>query len=95
MTAYVILDVDIKDAATYAEYVAIAPAAVALYGGRYIARGGKTELLEGNWQPKRLVILEFASLERAKAWVESPEYRLARSIRHKAAVTNVVVVEGV
>ncbi|MFL5441248.1 MAG: DUF1330 domain-containing protein, partial [Myxococcales bacterium] len=64
-------------------------------GGRYLARGGKTDVLEGSWQPKRFVILEFPSVEKAKAWWGSTEYAEAKSIRQKAAKTSLVVVEGV
>jgi uncharacterized protein (DUF1330 family) len=68
---------------------------VALYGGKYIARGGKNETLEGDWSPNRLVILEFPSVDQAKAWVNSPEYAPARAMRHKYANSKMVVVEGV
>lgn len=95
MSAYVIVDIDITDPEGYKEYVQLAPEAVKLYGGRYLARGGKTEVLEGEWQPKRLVILEFPTLEQAKAWLHSPEYAPARALRHKYARSNMVVIEGV
>ena len=95
MSAYVIVDIDVKDAEQYKEYVKLAPAAVALYGGKYLARAGRTEVLEGEWVPKRLVILEFESIEQAKAWLESPEYSPARAMRHRTAITNMVVIEGV
>lgn len=65
-----------------------------LYGGRYIARGGQNETLEGDWHAKRLVILEFESIEKAKQWLNSPEYAPARALRHQYAKTNMVVVEG-
>lgn len=94
MTAYVIVDIEVTDPQGYEEYKALAPAAVALYDGKYIARGGKTEALEGDWQPKRLVILEFPSVERAKAWLYSSEYAPARAMRHKYAQTRMVVIEG-
>jgi uncharacterized protein (DUF1330 family) len=68
---------------------------VAAYGGKYLARGGRTEVLEGNWVPKRLVILEFESVEKAVTWLESPEYQPARQVRHRTATTNMVVIEGV
>ncbi|MGH2522967.1 MAG: DUF1330 domain-containing protein, partial [Anaerolineales bacterium] len=64
MSAYVIVDIDVRDAARYEEYKQLAPPTVAAYGGRYLARGGKAEVLEGVWTPKRLVILEFESVER-------------------------------
>ncbi len=94
MSAYVIVDIEVLDPEGYKEYVAAAPATVALYGGRYLARGGATETLEGDWQAKRLVILEFPSVEQAKTWLNSPEYAPARALRHKYARTNMVVVEG-
>ena len=94
MIAYVIVDIEVADPEGYKEYVKLAPEAVKFYGGKYIARGGANETLEGNWQAKRLVILEFPSLEQAKAWLNSPEYAPARALRHKYARTNMVVVEG-
>jgi uncharacterized protein (DUF1330 family) len=95
MTAYVIFDIDIKDPATYKEYVALAPATVEAYGGRCLARGGRTETLEGEWTPKRLVILQFESVERAKQWLDSPEYTVVKRLRHQAADSNMIVTEGV
>lgn len=94
MTAYVVVDITVNDPEGYAEYKNLAPAAVALYGGRYIARGGQTETLEGDWQPQRLVILEFPSIEQAKAWLHSPEYAPARALRHQYANSKMVVIEG-
>ena len=95
MTAYVIVDIDVHDPVGYEEYKKLAPAAVELYGGKYIARGGKTETLEGDWLPKRIVVLQFESAERAKAWINSPEYSEARALRHKYAFSKAIVVEGV
>ncbi|HNC88622.1 MAG TPA: DUF1330 domain-containing protein [Anaerolineales bacterium] len=95
MTAYVIVDIEVSDPEGYKEYVKLAPEAVKLYGGKYIARGGYNETLEGDWQARRLVILEFPSVEQAKNWVNSPEYAPARALRHKYARSNMVVVEGV
>ncbi|MCA1554276.1 MAG: DUF1330 domain-containing protein [Chloroflexi bacterium] len=95
MAAYVIVDVDVQDAEGYARYRDMAPESIAQYGGRYLARGGKTEVLEGEWQPKRVVILQFESVERAKEWLHSTEYRPARSLRHQYANSNMVVIEGV
>lgn len=94
MPAYVIVDIEVTDPESYKEYVKIAPATVAQYGGRYLARGGHTEVLEGDWQPKRLVILEFPSVDQAKAWLNSPEYAPARALRHRYARSNMVVIEG-
>ena len=95
MTAYVIVDIDVRDAEGYEEYKKLAPASVELHGGRYIARGGRTETLEGDWLPSRLVILEFESTEQAKKWLNSEEYREARAMRHKTAHSQMVVIEGI
>ena len=95
MTAYVIVDIEVTDPEVYKEYVKLAPEAVKLYGGKYIARGGPNETLEGDWQAQRLVILEFPSTEQAKNWLNSSEYAPARKLRHQYARTNMVVVEGV
>ncbi len=95
MTAYVIVDIEVTDPEGYKEYAKMAPETVNLYGGKYIARGGHNETLEGDWQAKRLVILEFPSVEQAKRWVNSPEYAPARKLRHQYAHSNMVVVEGV
>ena len=94
MSAYVILDIDVTNPEGYKEYVRLAPAAVTHYGGRYLARGGATETLEGDWHAKRLVILEFPNQESAKAWLNSPEYAPARKLRHQYAKSNMVLVEG-
>lgn len=94
MTAYVIVDIEVTDPEGYKEYVRLAPPTLVPYGGRYIARGGATETLEGEWHAKRLVILEFPSMEQAKAWLHSPEYAPVRALRHQYAKTNMVVVEG-
>lgn len=94
MTAYVIVDIEVTDPEGYKEYVKLAPEAVKLYGGKYIARGGHNETLEGDWQAKRLVILEFPSVEQAKDWLNSPEYAPARKMRHQYARTNMVVVRN-
>ena len=95
MTAYVVVDINVHDPMGYEEYKKLAPAAVELYGGKYIARGGKTETLEGDWSPSRLVILQFENSEQAKKWLNSEEYREARAMRHKTANSQMVVVEGV
>ena len=95
MTAYVIVDIEVLDPVGYEEYKKLAPAAVELYGGKYIARGGKTETLEGEWSPKRLVILEFENSEQAKKWWDSDEYRDARTMRQKTTNSQMVVIEGV
>jgi len=95
MTAYVIVDINIHDPQGYEEAKRLTPATVATYGGRYLARGGPSECLEGIWAPKRLVILEFESVERAKQWLESPEYHPVKAMRRRFATVNMVVTEGV
>jgi len=95
MPAYVIVDIEVTDEQGYEEYKRLAPPTLGLYGGRYLARGGQAEVLEGDWTPNRLVILEFEDRAHARQWLESPEYRPARSQRHRTARTNMVVVEGV
>ena len=95
MAAYVIIDIEVIDPAGYEEYRKLAPPALKLYGGRFLARGGLNETLEGDWHSKRLVILEFESMERAKTWLNSPEYAQARALRHKYAKSKMIVVEGI
>jgi uncharacterized protein (DUF1330 family) len=94
MPAYVIVDIEITNPAGYEEYKRIAPAAVKLFGGKYLARGGPNETLEGDWKANRLIILEFETTAKAKAWLNSPEYAPARNLRHKYALSKMVVVEG-
>ena len=95
MVAYVINDMEVTDPQLLDEYKKLSPATVVQYGGRFLARGGQMETLEGTWSPKRLVILEFPSIAQAKAWVNSPEYAPARRVRQKASRSNIIVVDGV
>ena len=94
MSAYVIVEIHIFDPAGYEEYKKLASATVEKYGGKYIVRGGRTEVLEGDWNPKRIVVLEFESMQRAKDWLYYAEYREPRKMRHRTAKTNMIVVEG-
>jgi uncharacterized protein (DUF1330 family) len=94
MPAYLIVEIDILDPAGYEQYKNLAAATVTTYGGKYVVRGGSTEVLEGEWQPKRIVVLQFESVERAKAWLNSEEYREPRKMRHRTARTNMILVEG-
>jgi uncharacterized protein (DUF1330 family) len=94
MVAYLINDMEVEDPELLEEYKKLSPATVAQYGGRFLARGGRLEVIEGTWQPKRLVILEFPSIEQAQAWVNSPEYAPARRLRQQASRSNIIVVEG-
>ena len=95
MSAYVIVEIEIVDPVGYEEYKKLAGATVEKYGGKYIVRGGKTEVFEGDWNPKRIVVLQFESMERAKEWLNCEEYRELRKMRHRTAKTKMIVVEGV
>ena len=79
MAAYVILDITVNDPAKFEYYKKLAPPAIEAYGGKYLVRGGSMEILEGDWKPNRVVILEFQSIEMAKNWINSPEYSDARA----------------
>lgn len=94
MHAYVIVEITIHDQNLYEEYKKLTPAAISAYDGKFLIRGAKTEALEGEWNPQRIVVLEFPSVERAKEWWHSPEYSEARGIRQRAATTKMIVVEG-
>jgi len=94
VAAYLVANVEVTDPAAYEEYRTKVPGTVAAYGGRYLARAGAAEVLEGDWSPKRFVILEFPSLGRLKAWYKSPEYQLLLEIRKRTARSSVIIVEG-
>lgn len=94
MPAYVVVNVDVKDPVRYKDYIAMAPPSIAQYGGRYIARGGPVDVMEGDWTPKRFVILEFPSAARAREWWSSPEYAEAKALRQATAETQLVITEG-
>ncbi len=94
MPAYVIVDIEVLDPEGYAEYRESAPPVVARYGGKYLARGGRTETLEGDWKPSRLVILEFPSLEQAKQWWSSEEYSGPKQKRLATTNSKMIVIEG-
>jgi uncharacterized protein (DUF1330 family) len=94
MSAYVIVEIDIHDPALYEDYKKLTPGSLTPYGGKFVVRGGKAETLEGDWRPKRIVVLEFPSAEKAKSWWDSDTYRHARGIRQRAAHTRMIVVEG-
>jgi uncharacterized protein (DUF1330 family) len=95
MPAYVVVEVEVLEKERYETYKQMVPPTLAAYGGRFIVRGGAAETLEGDWTPKRLVILEFPSLSQAKAWWDSPEYAEAKALRQATARTRMIVVEGV
>jgi uncharacterized protein (DUF1330 family) len=95
MPAYAVIDLTVTDPKTMDEYRKVVPASLAKYGGRFIVRGGQHEAVEGDWKPNRLVVLEFPSMEQAKRWYDSEEYREPKAIRLRAATANFVFVEGV
>ena len=95
MAAYLIVQVTVTDPDRFADYRAAVPAVIANYGGRYIIRGGDVEAFEGSHDGRRLVIVEFPSMDRARAFWQSPEYREVRRLREGAAIMDVVAVEGV
>jgi uncharacterized protein (DUF1330 family) len=96
MPAYLIVETDIHDAVQYEQYKAASPAAVAAGGGgRFLVRGGELAVLEGDWEPTRLVVLEFEDLEAAKRFYASDEYQAAKKLRDGAANLRMVAVQGV
>ena len=95
MPAYIIVEIEITDPVGYEEYKKLAGPTVEQYGGKYIVRGGAVETLEGNWNPKRMVVLKFESMQRAKEWLDCEEYREPRKMRHRTAKTKMIIVEGV
>lgn len=94
MAAYVIADIQITDPVRYEDYRQAAAPTVAAFGGTYVVRGGAAENLEGEWIPGRVVVLRFDSVERAKEWWSSEEYREPKKLRHKTAVSRMIIVEG-
>lgn len=94
MSALIIVDIEVTDPVRYEDYKRLASAAIAAHDGRYLVRGGATEVLDGDWTPRRLVVLQFDSVEKAKAWRDSAEYAEAKKVREDCARVNMVVVEG-
>ncbi len=95
MAGYMIAQVNVNDPQKFEVYRGQVGATIEKYGGKYLVRGGETETVEGDWNPQRLVILQFDSIERAKEWYYSQEYSGPMQLRHQAANSNVVFVEGV
>ena len=94
MAAYVIVETDITDAAQYEQYKAASPGAIEAGGGRFLARGGEVAVLEGDWRPSRLVMLEFEDLDAARRWYRSEVYQQAKTLRDGAARLRMVAVQG-
>ena len=95
MPAYVIVDADVHDMDAYRAYMAASPGAIAAGGGRFVVRGGETVTLEGDWEPKRVVVLEFEDLDAARRWYESDLYQAAMKLREGVATLQMIAVEGV
>jgi uncharacterized protein (DUF1330 family) len=94
MSAYVIVQVEVTDWQGFKEYLKEAPQIIAKYGGRYIARGGETVILEGENQGRRIVLMEFPSLQKAENWYRSEEYQKLKSLREGAAIGSLIAIEG-
>jgi len=95
MAAYVIAEVEVRNADSYAAaYSQHVRATIEQYGGRFLVRGGTVDVVEGDWDPPRLVILEFESMERARAWYDSGEYQAILPGRQQHARSNVIMVQG-
>ena len=94
MPAYIVVEVEVEDPVRYEDYKKMVPPTLAAYGGRFLVRGGKVENLEGDWSPKRFVMLEFPSVDQAKAWWGSSEYAEAKALRQATAKSQLIVVEG-
>lgn len=95
MPAYVIVQVEVNDPVRYENYKKMVPPSLEKFGGRFLVRGGKTHTLEGTWAPKRFVMVEFPTVEQAKAWWASPEYAAAKALRQATADSMMIVAEGI
>jgi uncharacterized protein (DUF1330 family) len=94
MKAYVLVDVTITNSTRYEDYKKLTPVSLIPFDGKFIVRGGAAETLEGNWDPGRIVVVEFPSVEKAKAWWSSAGYAPAKAIRQSSSVTKMIIVEG-
>ena len=95
MPAYVIADIDVHNPDTYQEYAALVQATLDPFGGRFLVRGGPSETLEGDWQPRRVVVLQFPSADHARGWYKSPDYVKALAIRRGSATGSLILAHGV
>ncbi len=94
MSAYIIADITVHDLEQYKEYAGLAPSFVEKHQGKYMVRGGETDVVEGDWRPQRLVIVEFPSKAHAHAFLQDPDYQSIAALRHAATTSNLLVVEG-
>ena len=95
MAAYVLVQVDVKDPVRYEDYKAMVPPSIEKFGGRFLVRGGKTHTMEGDWSPRRLVVVEFPSVEQATAWWSSAEYAEAKALRQATSASQLIIAEGI
>ena len=94
MSAYLIVNIDVEDAAAYEEYKAKVPAFIQKYAGEYLARGGNTVVIEGDWKPNRLVLFRFPDMASVEALFSDPEYQPLRQLRQRVAKSEIVAIEG-
>ncbi len=95
LAAFLISDVSVRDADAFQTYRTRAAASIARHGGRYLVRGGEIDPLEGTWNPRTIIVVEFPSLEQAHIWYRSPEYASALEVRDKALSRNLILVDGI
>ena len=95
MSAFIVAEVEVTDPGKFEEYRKLVPPTIEAFGGRYVVRGGAMECREGDWRPKRLVIIEFDDVDRAREWHDSDLYAPARALREASANTRMILVEGV
>ncbi|PCI01844.1 MAG: D-fructose-6-phosphate amidotransferase [Flavobacteriaceae bacterium] len=95
MPALIIAEIEIHDLAQYENYKKLTPATIAAYDGKFVVRGAEAETLEGDWQAKRIVVLEFPSVARAKEWWNSDAYAAPKALRHKISTGKMIVVQSV
>ena len=97
MTAYLIADITITDPEDYQQYTRTVEETITRFGGRYIVKGATShpEVIEGDWTPTRITLLEFPTIEQARAWYDSPEYTAIRGIRQRASGSRLIFVHGV
>ena len=93
-SAYIIVDVEVQNPAEYENYKKLTPGSLVNYQGKFIVRGGETITLEGDWKPSRIVVLEFPTIELAKAWWASEEYAEAKALRHRTAKSRMIAIQG-
>lgn len=95
MAVYVIVNLDVRDAAAFEEYRAKVPAFIHKHGGEYLVRGGANEVIEGHWRPKRIVLLRFPDRAAVRAFFDDPEYQPVAQLRQRVADTDIVMVDGI